>query len=100
MHDDLLLNKISAFGVLGYSPEKIVILVDPDDPERLREDLDTPGTAPYKAYHKGRVTGEYTLDKALFDDATKNKNTDANDRVRARLHDDRVDDKIRENFFL
>lgn len=54
MYDESFLNKISSFGVLGYSVEKIIFLVDPENPEALKRDIETPGTDVYKAYWKGK----------------------------------------------
>ncbi|MDR2129600.1 MAG: hypothetical protein LBP56_00285 [Odoribacteraceae bacterium] len=98
--DENLLNRISSFGVLGYPIDKIIFLLDPPDPDTLRAELDTPGSEAYNAYQKGKATGEYSLDKALFDEATKNKDIDANDRMRARLHLDKIDNKIKTKFDL
>ena len=93
MYDESFLNKISSFGVLGYSVEKIIFLVDPENPEALKRDIETPGTDVYKAYWKGKTTGEYTMDKVLFD-------TDANERMRNRMQLDKINDKINESFGL
>jgi hypothetical protein len=100
MHEEHFLNKISSLGILGYSIEKIAFLLDVPDPESLRQELETPGTAAYNAYHKGKATGEYALDKALYDEATKNADTDANDRLRERIRRERIDGEIEKNFHL
>lgn len=52
MYDESFLNKISSFGVLGYSVEKIIFLVEPENPEALRQDIETPGTDVYKLEFK------------------------------------------------
>lgn len=100
MYDESFLNKISSFGVLGYSVEKIIFLVDPEDSEVLKRDIETPGTDVYKAYWKGKITGEYTMDKVLFDRGTKDRDTDANERMRIRMQVDKINDKISESFGL
>lgn len=100
MYDESFLNKISSFGVLGYSVEKIIFLVDPENPEALKRDIETPGTDVYKAYWKGKTTGEYTMDKVLFDKGIKDRDTDANERMRNRMQLDKINDKINESFGL
>lgn len=100
MYDESFLNKISSFGVLGYSIEKIIFLVDPDDPAQLERDIDTPGTDVYKAYWKGKTTGEYSMDKVLFDKSTKDRDTEANEKMKQRMHVDKINDKIKANFGL
>ena len=97
---DDFLSKISSFGILGYSVEKIIDLVEPDDPEQFRTDFSTPGSSVHKAYRKGRTTGEYSLDKNLFDKATKGNDTVANTILDQRKDKKRIDDKINENFGL
>ena len=86
MYDESFLNKISSFGVLGYSVEKIIFLVDPENPEALKRDIETPGTDVYKAYWKGK--------------RTKDRDTDANERMRNRMQLDKINDKINESFGL
>ena len=100
MYDESFLNKISSFGVLGYSVEKIIFLVEPENPEALRQDIETPGTDVYKAYWKGKTCREYTMDKVLFDKGTKDRDTDANERMRNRMQLDKINDKINESFGL
>ncbi|MCL1942555.1 MAG: hypothetical protein FWF54_03275 [Candidatus Azobacteroides sp.] len=99
-YSDNLLNKISSFGILGYSVEKIIDLTEPDDPDRFRIDFSTPGTEINKAYRKGKTTGEYNLDKSLFDKATKVHDTVSNTILDNRMDKKRVNDKIFENFNL
>lgn len=99
-YDTTFLAKISSFGVLGYSPEKIIDLVDPEDPAQFQKDVETPGTEAYKAYHKGSTTGEYTMDKVLFDLATKDRNSEATIQINQRLQTKKINDKIREKFGL
>lgn len=100
MYDSIFLSKISSFGVLGYSPEKIIYLVDPENPEQFLKDIGTPGTEVYKAYHKGKTTGEYTMDKVLFDKATKDRDTEANTQINQRMQNNKINDKLSENFGL
>ena len=100
MCDETFLNKISSFGVLGYSTEKIIFLLDPEDPEELKKELEKPGTAVYKAYWKGKITGEYSMDKVVFDKGTKDRDLEANKLMKTRMHTDKINDKIKENFGL
>jgi hypothetical protein len=94
-----LIEQVRSFGMLGYSVEKIIDLIDPPDPELLRLDFDTPGSVIYKAYRKGLTTGKYTLDKDLFDRA-KSHDTDANVTLTERMQKQRIDDTILQNFGL
>lgn len=99
-YDVTFLAKISSFGILGYSADKIIFLVDPENPEQFRKDIETPGTEVYKAYYKGKTTGEYSMDKILFDMATKDRDAEANSQMNQRMHLKKVDDKIKESFGL
>ena len=100
IYSDEFLSNVSGFGILGYSVEKIIDLTDPHDAERFRIDFSTPGSVVHKAYRKGKTTGEYNLDKDLFDKATKGHDTVANTIFDERMCRKRVDDKITENFYL
>jgi hypothetical protein len=95
---DDFLSKVTSFGILGYGVDRIIDLTGPDDPEQFRADFRTPGSAVYKAWRKGKTTGEYNLDKELFDRATKEHETDANVLLDERAGSRRMDDKILENF--
>ncbi|MDR0681754.1 MAG: hypothetical protein LBG15_07905 [Dysgonamonadaceae bacterium] len=95
--DEFLLN-VSNFGILGYSVEKIIDLTDPPDVEQFRIDFSTPGTLVYKSYRKGKTTGEYSLDKDLFDKATKGHDSLSNTLLYERVNKKRIDNKISENF--
>jgi hypothetical protein len=83
------LEQVTSFGILGYSAEKIIALINPDNPERFLLDFDTPGYPVHKAFMKGKTTGEYTLDKNLFDMA-KASNIDANRTVVERFNYQKV----------
>jgi len=97
--DEFLLN-ISGFGTFGYSVEKIIDLLDPENAEQFRIDFSTPGSVVYKAYRKGKTTGEYNLDKELFDKSTKEHDPLSNTILDERMNRNRIDDKITENFGL
>jgi len=94
------LSKVSSFGILGYSVEKIIDLTEPEDINQFRIDFQTQGSAIYKAYRKGKTTGEYNLDKNLFDKATKSHDTMSNTILDERIGRKKINDKIFENFGL
>jgi hypothetical protein len=93
------LEKIRSFAMLAYSIEKIIDLLDPDNPEQLRIDFDTPENIIYKTYRQGKTTGEYTLTKDLFDKAQAH-DSDANINLTDRMQEHRVSDIIYKNFGL
>jgi hypothetical protein len=98
-YDNTFVEKVRAFGVLGYPAYEIVFLVEPDDPDQFEKDIHNPDSEIYQAYHKGKTTGQYTMDKSLFDNA-KNNNVDANDKLDQRQSRKRIDTIIHENFGL
>jgi hypothetical protein len=93
------IEQVRSFGMLGYSVEKIIDLTEPDNPEQLRLDFDTPGHVIYKAYRKGKTTGTYSLDKDLFDKA-KAHDSGANIALTERMQQQKIDDTIFQNFGL
>ena len=96
-YDNAFIEKVRAFGVLGYPPYEIVYLVEPEDPVQFEKDIQDPGHEIYKAYQKGKITGQYTMDKALFDSAKAN-NPEANEKLNQRQHRKRVETAIHERF--
>ncbi|MBF0649198.1 hypothetical protein IR083_10230 [Dysgonomonas sp. GY75] len=96
-YDSALIEKVRAFGVLGYPAHEIVYLVEPEDPEQFVQDIQDPESEIYKAYHKGKTTGQYTMDKALFD-AGKANDTDANEKLNQRQQRKKVETAIHERF--
>jgi hypothetical protein len=100
IYSEDFLSKVSSFGILGYSVEKIIDLTEPDDVDRFRIDFNTLGSVIYKAYRKGKTTGEYNLDKNLFDKATKSHDTISNTILDERMGKKKINDKIQENFGL
>ena len=98
-YDNAFIEKVRAFGVLGYPVHEIIFLVGPDDPEKFKKDMQDPKSEIYLAYHKGKTTGKYTMDKALFDNA-KNNSIDANDKLDQRQSKQRIDTIIHEKFGL
>ncbi|MDR1883756.1 MAG: hypothetical protein LBR26_13370 [Prevotella sp.] len=98
-YDNAFIEKVKAFGVLGYPAHEIAFLVDPEDPEQFETDLQDTQSVIYRAYHKGKVTGQYTMDKALFD-AAKANDADANEKLNRRQHIKILETAIREKFNL
>lgn len=96
-YDNAFIEKVRAFGVLGYPAHEIVYLVEPEDPEQFEKDIQDPGNVIYQAYHKGKTTGQYTMDKALFD-AAKANNTDANEKLSQRQQKKKVATAIYKRF--
>jgi len=90
------LEQVISFGILAYSVDKIIDLTEPENPEQFRLDFDTPGSQIHKAYRKGKTTGEYTLDKKLYDIAAND--TNANILLTQRKEKQKVTDKIYEKF--
>jgi hypothetical protein len=95
---DDFLSKVTSFGILGYGVEKIIDLTEPDDPEQFRIDFLTPASAVCRAWRKGKTSGEYSLDRDLFDRATKERAIEANTLLDERICRKRIDDKIMETF--
>ena len=64
---DIPLNKIRAFGALGYSPEAIADCLSLKGKERIEVilRLGLHNDEYYQAYQAGRVIGEYNIDAGL-----------------------------------
>lgn len=97
-YTESFLDKVRSFGILGYSVDKIIDLVEPDNPEKFRDDFSDLNSEIYKAYRKGKTTGEYNMDKELFDASTKKHDVKANEALKDRLQRNKIDDKIFEHF--
>jgi hypothetical protein len=96
LYTNEFLESVRSFAILGYSAEKIIDLTDPQNPEQFRIDFNTPGSEVYRAYRKGKTTGDYTLDKALFDEAKISTST--NTVLTERKHKQHITDSIFERF--
>lgn len=96
-YDSAFIEKVRAFGILGYPAHEIIYLVEPEDAVQFQRDIQDPEHEIYKAYQKGKTTGQYTMDKALFDSAKAN-NTDANDKLNQHQQGKRVQTAIYERF--
>lgn len=96
-YDETFLEKVRAFGMLRYSVNDIIHLVEPEDPDQFVKDFEDPESELHKAYKKGSMTGKYTMDKALFDVA-KNNDPTANQLLVDRQDKDRINGAIYERF--
>lgn len=96
-YDVAFLEKVKAFGILGYAAHKIVYLVEPEDPEQFIRDFNDKESEVYKAFHTGSTTGEYTMDKSLFD-MSKSNNIEANEKLFQRQRLKEIDAAIYERF--
>lgn len=99
-YPDTLLDKVRSFGILGYSVDKIIDLVDPENPDLFRDDFVNPKSVVYQAYRKGKTTGEYNMDKELFDASTKAHDIKANETLKNRLQRNKIDDLLFSHFGL
>ncbi len=98
MYSPEFLDKVRSFGILGYSADRIIYLIDPEDPNQFKTDLLDQNSPVYLAYHKGKTTGEYSMDKELFDKSVKGHDITANQSLFDRLHKNKVNDTILERF--
>jgi hypothetical protein len=100
IYTDDFLAQVTNFGVLGYSFDRIVSLLDPAGSDEMKADFQNPGSVLFKAYQKGRVSGQYSLDRQLYDQATKGKNLIANEQLYNRIADEHISDALNEHFNL
>lgn len=100
IYSDSFLEKVRAFGILGYSVDKIIDLTEPADPSQFRADFSDPESIIYKSFRKGKTTGEYNLDKELFDLSTKSHDVKTNELLKSRLQVNKIDDLIYTHFGL
>ena len=100
MYSESFLDKVRSFGILGYSCEQIIDLVEPENIQQFRGDFEDPDSEVYRSYRKGKTTGEYNLDKELFDKSTKGHDLNANNSLEDRKQKRRINDKIASHFGL
>lgn len=96
-YDNAFIEKVKSFGMLKYPAHKMVNLLQPENREQFLVDIEDTESKLYKAYQQGMMTGQYSLDKPLFD-ASKNNDSDANNKLNERQQTDRVDTAIYERF--
>lgn len=99
-YSDEYLGQIKGFGVLGFSVEAIINMLDPGDPEQLKVDITNPGTEAYKSYWTGKTTARYSMDKNIFDQATKERSLEANEKMEKRMYTNKINDALNEKFGL
>lgn len=65
--DSCYLNRVEELALLGYSPERIVSIIDLDRTKSavLLLKLNLPNDEFYEAYHKGLCQGEEKMDSSL-----------------------------------
>lgn len=66
MYSDEILQQVKRFGVLQYSIEKIVSILNPLSPLQFVDDIRAEETTLYAMYHSGLDSGQYNLDAAEF----------------------------------
>lgn len=98
-YDSVFIEKVKAFGMLRYPAHEIIFLVEPEDPAQFTQDFNNPDHELFKAYQQGKISGQYAMDKALFDQG-KSNNMDANEKLNQRQRVQRIDTEIYKNFNL
>ena len=66
IYTEEILKKIRAFGVVQYSIDKIISILQPENPEILRSDLQDPDSIAHTVYIAGINSGQYRLDIEQF----------------------------------
>lgn len=61
------LREIKNFGVLQYDIEKVLLLIQPENPDQFRNELKDINTEIGKAYAEGFLSGKYSLDAQQFE---------------------------------
>lgn len=62
-----ILAKVRSMGTLNYHAERIIKLIEPDDPDQFRRDFYNKSSIIFKEYEKGVIYAEYQIDKKLFE---------------------------------
>lgn len=71
MSDDII-NKMSVFGMLQYSIEKICLILSKDiEPELLKCEFENLQSKCRISYERGKASAVFSVDKSLFDLANK-----------------------------
>lgn len=63
------LEKMVHMGILGYSCEKCINILDIENEQDFRKDFASPTSEVYKNYKKGVDKADYAIDIKLFDKA-------------------------------
>jgi hypothetical protein len=99
IHSPEILNKVTSYGVLGYTADQIISLLLPTDEAAFRADFFDRESALSRAYRQGVNTGRYTLDKRMFD-AAQDGDQSANEALYERMQRSKIDNIIGEKFLL
>jgi hypothetical protein len=78
------IEEMKQFGALRYSIEKIISLLDPDDPAKFKKDFANKKSDIRIAYEKGKDQGDYMIDKTLFS-LVQTGDVQAYDRLMTRI---------------
>lgn len=93
------LNKVTSYGVLGYTVDQLISLLLPADAASFRADFFDAESDLHKAYLQGVNTGRYALDKRMFD-AAQDGDQSANIALYGRMQRSKIDNFIGEKFLL
>lgn len=66
-----ILEQVKVGASLGYSVDRICLLIDVEDEAALRADFAEPMSEVAKAMEKGKAQGQYLVDRALMEAARK-----------------------------
>jgi hypothetical protein len=69
MYTEEQLKKMVHMGILGYSCEKCINVLDIENEAQFKKDFANPSTEIYKAYKKGQDKADYAIDMKLFEKA-------------------------------
>lgn len=93
-----ILRKMVSMGTLGYSTQKIINILDIENEDALRADLQNPESKLFKAYQKGMDKADYAVDMKLYELA-KNGDLKALEKWEERKQDEQhretTDKKLR-----
>ena len=65
-YNDEFLKKIRSFGVVQYSVDQIISILNPENPEQLKEDLKNEESVVHLMYMAGVNSGKYNQDMIQF----------------------------------
>ncbi len=62
-----ILAKVRSMGTLSYTLDRVLILVEPENPEQFIIDFNDKKSEIHKEFEKGVLIAEYQIDKKLFE---------------------------------
>lgn len=68
-YDDKTLKMVERLGALQYNVEKVIVMLNPEDPEQFKKDLQDTETVLNAMYQSGLHKGKYNLDAQAFKQA-------------------------------